>query len=218
MTRTTVPRTASFALTATLTLAACQRSPHEPAPGASPPSAAALPAAPAHATASATSPPGAASTLQWDDPPGWQRVPPASPMRRAQYRVPKISDDEHDAEVTVITFGPGQGGDTEANLERWYGQVTQPDGHPTREVATRRVLTAGPFRVTVTEASGRLNGSSMPGLPATPTIEHGRLLAAIVETPQGPWFFKMTGGDHTVAAARPAFEAMLHSVREAPVH
>ena len=53
----------------------------------------------------------------------------------------------------------------------------------------------------------------MPGVPPAPAFEHGRLLAAIVETPSGPWFFKMTGPDHTVASARDAFDAMIRSVR-----
>jgi hypothetical protein len=184
---------------AALALAACQRTPGEPARApepAHPPQA-----APSH------------GELVWDDPPGWQRVPPTSPMRRAQYRVPRAAGDTADAEVTVITFGPGQGGDVESNLERWYGQVTQPDGRPTREAAQRREMTVGPFHVTVAEAAGRMGGTAMPGMPPSPVLERGRLLAAIVETPHGPWFFKLTGPDATVAAARPAFEAMLRSLR-----
>ena len=84
----------------------------------------------------------------------------------------------------------------------------------TREIATRRTFTVGSMPVTETEATGRLGGSSMamPGMAPAPTFEHGRLLAAIVETPQGPWFFKMTGPDQTVANARAPFEAMLRSL------
>ena len=37
------------------------------------------------------------------------------------------------------------------------------------------------------------------------------LLGGIVETPQGPWFFKMTGPGATVTAARGAFEALIDS-------
>ncbi len=157
-----------------------------------------------------------ADDLAWTDPPGWQRVPPASAMRRAQFRIPAVGGDTGDAELAVFTFGQGQGGDIEANLQRWYGQVAQPDGRPTSAVATRRTFSAGALEVTLTEAPGRIGGGggpmAMPGAPAAPTFEHGRLLAAIVQTPQGPWFFKLTGGDATVTAARPAFEAMLRSM------
>jgi hypothetical protein len=40
-----------------------------------------------------------------------------------------------------------------------------------------------------------------------------RLLAAVVEGPGGPWFFKTTGPDETVAAARADFLAMLRAAR-----
>jgi hypothetical protein len=200
----------------------CQRSAAEPAtptpPAAATPAAAADPHAGLNLNRHAYGNPAAPSAeggLAWDDPAGWVRERPASPMRRAQYRIPRAAGEQHDGELTVITFGPGQGGDTESNLERWYGQVTQPDGRATREVATRREMNVGAFRVTIAEAAGRLGGGGMvmPGLPPAPAIERGRLLAAIVDTPHGPWFFKLTGPDQTVAGARPAFETMLRSLR-----
>jgi hypothetical protein len=218
----------TFAIAA---VSACQRSPGEPphtTAAPPPPSATATttpssaPAEPAHpwvpptGTANVQGAPDSPD-LVWDDPPGWERTRPASPMRRAQYRIPRVAGDTADAELLVITFGPGQGGDTESNLQRWYGQVTQPDGRETRAIATRRTLQAGSMNITLTEVTGRLGGSGgMPGMPQSPPIEHGRLLAAIVETPTAPWFFKITGPDATVAAARPAFESMLRSLHSAP--
>jgi hypothetical protein len=152
--------------------------------------------------------------LEWDDPPGWRREQPASPMRRAQYKVSKVGADPADAEVTVITFGGGQGGGNEANIQRWLGQLEQPDGRQTTDVAQRRSLTVAGMNVLVVEAPGRIRGGSMmPGMAAAPAFDRGRLLAAIVETPNGPWFFKLTGGDETVTAARTAFETMLRSIR-----
>jgi hypothetical protein len=155
-----------------------------------------------------------ATTLAWDDPAGWQREEPSSRMRRAQYRIPRAAGDSQDAELVVITFGPGQGGDVDSNLERWYGQVTQPDGRATREVAIRTNVSVNSLHVTVTEVAGRVaGGMAMPGAPPPPAFEHGRLLAAIVDTPSGPWFFKITGPDATVSAARPAFDAMLRTLQ-----
>lgn len=152
--------------------------------------------------------------LEWDDPPGWRREQPASAMRRAQYKVTKVGADAADAEVTVITFGGGQGGSNEANIQRWLGQLEQPDGRQTSDVAQRRSLTVAGMNVLIVEAPGRIRGGSMmPGMAAAPAFDRGRLLAAIVETPNGPWFFKLTGGDETVTAARAAFEAMLRSIR-----
>lgn len=159
--------------------------------------------------------PDAITQLEWDDPPGWRREQPSSPMRRAQYKITKRGSDPADAEMTVITFGGGMGGSNEANIQRWLGQVEQPDGRQTSEVAQRRSLTVQGMNVLIVEAPGRIRGggSMMPGAPSTPSFDRGRLLAAIVETPNGPWFFKLVGGDETVSAARTAFEAMLRSIR-----
>jgi hypothetical protein len=159
--------------------------------------------------------PDAITELEWDDPPGWRREQPSSAMRRAQYKVTKMGADPADAEMTVITFGGGMGGSNEANIQRWLGQLEQADGRPTTDVAQRRSLTVQGMNVLVVEAPGRIRGggSMMPGAPATPGFDRGRLLAAIVETPNGPWFFKLTGGDETVSSARAAFEAMLRSIR-----
>jgi hypothetical protein len=159
---------------------------------------------------------GAASTteLSWDDPPGWRREQPSSQMRRAQYKIPHAGADTADAELTVITFGGGMGGSNEANIARWLGQLEQPDGRQTTDVAQRRSMTAAGLNVLIVEAPGRIRGGmAMPGAPPPPAFDRGRLLAAIVETPNGPWFFKLTGGDETVAAARGAFEGMLRSLR-----
>jgi hypothetical protein len=156
----------------------------------------------------------AVTELAWDDPPGWRREQPSSAMRRAQYKIPHAGADATDAELTVITFGGGMGGDNEANIQRWLGQLEQPDGRPTSAVAQRRTLTVAGLTALVVEAPGRIRGGmAMPGAPPPAGFERGRLLAAIVQTPNGPWFFKLTGGDETVAGARAAFEGMLRSIR-----
>lgn len=204
-------------------LAACQRGPVEPphvtpTQEQTPPSTAAPSAVPANPGPATALPQGhppmaAAGGLQWDDPAGWTRVQPASPMRRAQLRIPRAEGDTADAELVVITFGPNQGGSVESNLARWYGQVQLADGGSTEAAATRETLTAGNMQVTVTEVAGRIAGSNMPGAPPGQSFEQGRLLAAIVESPQGPWFFKIIGPDRTVAAARASFLSMLRTMR-----
>lgn len=141
--------------------------------------------------------------LRWRDPAGWRSTPPSSSMRRAQYAIPGTAGD---AEMAVFFFGIGQGGDIEQNLQRWYGQFERTDAAPTR--ATRQVRS---MRATVTYASGRFNAGGMGGAAAGPRDDWA-LLGAIVETPQGPWFFKLTGPRATVTAARGAFEAMVDSM------
>lgn len=142
--------------------------------------------------------------LRWTDPPGWRSVRPASSMRRAQYAVPGAAGD---GELAVFYFGVGQGGDIDENLRRWHGQFERTDAPPTRESRT-----VGTMRVTITSATGRFNAGGMAAAPAGPRDDFA-LLGAIVETPQGPWFFKLTGPRATITAARPAFDALVASMR-----
>lgn len=142
--------------------------------------------------------------LRWTDPPGWRSVRPASSMRRAQYAVPGAGGD---GELAVFFFGVGQGGDIDENIRRWHGQFERTDAPPTRETRT-----VGTMRVTITAATGRFNAGGMTAAPAGPRDDYA-LLGAIVETPQGPWFFKLTGPRATITAARPAFDALVASMR-----
>ncbi len=183
--------------------------------GANPSTAPAMPGTPTGNTAQNTAenapPP---PDLVWDDPPGWRREQPSSGLRRAQYKVNRVGADTQDAEMTVITFGIGQGGGIEANVQRWLGQIEQPDGRQTSDLAQRRSLTTHGMSVTIVEAPGRIRMSNPMSPPGTvPTVfERGRLLAAIIEAPSGMWFFKLMGGDQTVQSVRGAFDNMLRSV------
>jgi len=138
----------------------------------------------------------------------WTRVPAASDMRAAQFRVPHAPGDADDGEVVLFFFGRGQGGDADANLARWYGQMEQPDGRPTRDAAVTTIRTIHGLRVTSTDVSGTYGGG-MAGGPPKPGM---RLLAAVVEGDGGPWFWKAVGPEATMAAAKPAFDALLGSL------
>ncbi len=199
--------TPSLARTLALALAlpACRgAAPEPPPPPRARPSAAALQMPAAHAPAE--------GTLRWTDPSSWRRGTPSSTMRRAQYVIPGASPNS-DGELTVFWFGAGQGGSIESNLTRWYGQFEQPDGRPSSAVATRESRTSHGLTVTVTRVEGRFAAGSMgmPGAAPTAPRDGYALLAAIVETPNGPWFFKMTGPRATVTSAGAAFDELVSS-------
>ncbi|MCC7542435.1 MAG: hypothetical protein IT379_39825, partial [Deltaproteobacteria bacterium] len=172
-------------------------SPHGSVTGTSPHGSAGPGAAPSGAPGEPT-----AGGVRWTVPDAFVSERPASSMRAAQYRVPRAQGDAHDAQITVFYFGPGQGGAVQDNIDRWVGQVQQPDGRPSSEVAQTDRRTVNGMPVTIVSVAGRLGGGGMPGMPPAPEIERGQLLGAIVEGPQGPVFFKMTGPAATVTAAR----------------
>ena len=158
-------------------------------------------------------PPGGAGTgaqgLRWIDPPGWVREMPSSGLRRAQFR---LRGPGGEAECVVFYFGPGQGGDAQANAERWVGQFAPSGGDsPTPRPATRKVTVNG-LAVLLVEASGTYVGG-MAGGPPGPALADFMLLGAIVGGPDANWFFKATGPRATLEQHRVAFERMIRSVK-----
>src|SRR5512144_355780 len=143
--------------------------------------------------------------LQLSLPAGWQQVPPSSQMRVAQAVIPGSGGA---AELAAFFFGPGQGGDIETNLSRWTGQMeVAPGTSPHREVIEQNGL-----RITWIDVQGTLKASQMGMGPST-AQPNSRLLGAVVEGDGGPWFFKLTGPDETLAPQRDAFLAMLRSTK-----
>jgi hypothetical protein len=143
--------------------------------------------------------------LRFTMPSSWRRVPPTSSMRAAQAVIPGPAGD---AELAVFFFGVGAGGSVEANLQRWMNQII-PDGGgaPQRETFESRGL-----RITWVDAHGLLKPGEMGMGPAAPQL-NTRLLGAVIEGEGGPWFFKATGPEATLAPQRDAFIAMLHSAQ-----
>jgi hypothetical protein len=152
-----------------------------------------------------------AAGLRFSHPGEWVRVPAPSDMRAAQFRVPKVAPDTEDAEAVLFFFGEGKGGGVQENVDRWYGQMTQPDGKPSKDAGVVTIKTVKNLKVTALDVPGTYKGMTAPGAPATPK-PGSRLLAAAVEGDGGPWFFRVVGPDATVRAAKPGFDAMLESV------
>ena len=197
---------------------ACRNAPEPPALPATPtPAHPSRVLPPGHATADPASPappPSAeAHELRWSDPVGWRRTQPSSSMRRAQYAVPGATPAD-DAEVAVFYFGVGQGGSVEDNIRRWQGQFASDPNAPAAAPPTTERTVHG-LRVHLTERFGRFAGMAMPNAPSPTGHDNWGMLGAIVETPQGPWFFKLTGPRATVEGARARFDDLVASF-EAP--
>lgn len=140
--------------------------------------------------------------FQFERPEGWQWIVPSSPMRKAQLSVP---GEPEAAEVTFFHFGAGQGGGVQANVDRWFGQFQNATNAQTSEAV-------GSTNVTFVKAAGTFL-SGMPGGPLTPK-ENYALRGAILESPGGDVYVKMTGPAGIVEKAQEAFSKM---VRDAAV-
>ena len=153
-----------------------------------------------------------AAGLRFHVPGDWTRVPAPSDMRAAQFRVPRTEGDAEDAELVLFYFGEGKGGSADQNLDRWTGQFTQPDGKPSKEAAVVVIRTVNGLKETSLDVAGAYQPAMMGGAGGE-TKSGWRLLAAVIEGPGGPWFWRLTGPDATVKAAKPQFEAMLTSLQ-----
>jgi len=126
----------------------------------------------------------------------------SSPMVKAKL---KREDKESGgiANLSFYFFGAGQGGSTEANIDRWKKQF---QGEP--KVETKSVK-YGDTKVTIIHATGTyLDGP--PFGQKTPR-EGYALLGAILEGKTAPVFLKMTGSGKAVDAAKKAFDKLVAS-------
>src|SRR4029453_17660735 len=121
--------------------------------------------------------------LKFDAPEGWVSKPPASAMRVAEFTLPKVAGDAEDAALTVYFFGANMGGNAQANIDRWIGQMSQPDGKPSMDVAkTGALVTKSGLKVTTVDVTGTYVAEVSPGAPERFNKPGFRLRAAVIET------------------------------------
>lgn len=151
------------------------------------------------------------SGLGFEAPAGWEPVSASSSMRLAQWELPG-SGDNAAAEVVVFYFGEGSGGSVEDNLERWFGQFEQPDGAATMERAQVDRFNVGPLHVTRADMNGTYVAPARPGASERQNLAGYRMIAAVVEGDDGPWFIRLLGPASTVGTWSASFDAFLESL------
>ena len=187
----------SLLITASVLCLACDRNDNASASQSS--------AAPAHSGAASS------GSLRFQAPFGWVEERPTSNMRAAQYLLPKAEGDPEDASLVVYYFGEGQGGPVQANLDRWIGQMVQPDGSSSKEKAKTETLTVNGMKATLLDVSGRYTAEMMPGGGERHDKSDYRMRAAVVETPKGAYFVKLVGPEKTVSRWDQPYMAFINS-------
>ncbi|MBL9123433.1 MAG: hypothetical protein JNG90_07350 [Planctomycetaceae bacterium] len=142
-------------------------------------------------------------------PAGFVRKQPRSQIVAYEFQAPPAEGDELPGRFTVMAAG----GSVEANLERWYGQFTQPDGGSTKDAAKVEELTVAGQKVVLADLSGTYDDKPAPMAPGVKR-ENYRMLGAIVATPDGNFYLKFYGPRKTVSAQREAFVEMVKSLKK----
>ena len=148
-------------------------------------------------------------------PAAWTRVQPKSGMGETEFAIPsegKAADGGPlpPGRMTVM----GAGGSVEANIERWYGQFSQPDGGSTKDKSSTKTLKVAGRDVTLVDIAGTYKdspGGPFAGGKAIDRPEY-RMLAAIVEGPDGSYFLKFYGPAATVEKHADGFRKMIEGM------
>jgi hypothetical protein len=143
-------------------------------------------------------------------PSDWLEKPSTSSMRTAQFQLPASGGGE--AEVIVYYFGESGAGNVQDNINRWLSQFKQPDGKPSSEVAKVEKGQVAGQEATIVSVSGRYVAPAMPGGEPSDKPDQS-LLAAIVPSPRGPYYFRLIGPQAAVSASAPRFREMLGSLK-----
>ena len=149
--------------------------------------------------------------LKYKVPEGWVSENPTSAMRIAQYKLPKVEGDPEDASLVLYYFGAQQGGAVQANIDRWIGQMQQPDGSSSKDKAKTENLTVNGLKVTTVDVTGTFTAEMMPGAGDHRNNTDYRLRAAVIETPKGNYFPKLVGPSKTIARWDQAFNEYVKS-------
>jgi len=179
-------------MTAFLILVSCSPDPVPPPPKAAPDSsttpdpALMIPNRPARPSV---------DLIKFEAPAGWTKEEPSSNMRKAQYKVPDKEKKGGDAQLAVFYFG-NRNDMLEANLQRWAQQMGAAD--PKTEVIQ------GKCKIHLVDLKGTYTGDNDKGAQ-----ENQRMLAAVVENHDGPWYFKIVGPAETVGPWREEIVTML---------
>lgn len=146
-----------------------------------------------------------AGGVRWKIPALWHGQPPRQ-MRVATYTIPAPSGGGGDAECAVFFFGTGQGGGVESNIQRWVDQF---ENAPSPKRTEKKV---NGIELTVVRLEGTFLDPSGPMMESQGKKEQYGLLGAIIQAPDGPVFFKVTGPSATVSATESDFNELLESI------
>jgi hypothetical protein len=113
--------------------------------------------------------------------------------------------------LVLYYFGERQGGTTQANIDRWIGQMQQPDGSTSKEKSKSETLTINGLKVTTIDVAGTYVAETAPGSGTFTNNPGYRLRAAVVETPKGSYYVKLIGPAKTITQWDQSFVAYLKS-------
>jgi hypothetical protein len=143
-------------------------------------------------------------------PDSWIVKRPGNPMISQEFAVHAAKGDPRDGRMTVSSAG----GSVAANVDRWAGQFSQPDGSKTADKMKVHKKTLAGREVTFVDISGTYQ-ESMGMMQAATDRPDYRMLAAIIPGDGASFFIKFYGPKKTVGEHEKEFHAMLDGLKAA---
>jgi hypothetical protein len=149
----------------------------------------------------------AGGKLQLKAPQTWTRKRPQTSIVEHEFAAPSAEGDSVEGRFTVMAAG----GSIEANIDRWIGQFSQPDGGSTKERAKIRKVKVAGEEVHLVDIAGTFRDQRGPVAPAVERPKY-RMLGAIIATDRGNYFLKFYGPERTIAENDAAFVSMVEGL------
>ncbi len=156
-----------------------------------------------------------AHPLRWKAPEAWKQLGGGRTFRKATYVLPRSAGDKYDGELAVWHFGQRVEGVVEANLRRWRNEFTDDNDQPIRDDRLAiEEFDVGTLHVRVYSLTGRYRMRDYGTESIAAPRDGYALRVAIVETPHGPWLFRVLGPAATLAENDDRLLAMLRSIEQ----
>jgi hypothetical protein len=137
-------------------------------------------------------------------------------MRKAQYERAPVEGDTEPSSVNVYYFGPESGGGVEANIQRWIGQITLPEGSEPAQAVQRSTFTVNGMPAHFVAVNGGYDSSMGRPMGGGGGAKAGyRLVGVVLAGPEGNVFFKLTGPESTARAMETDLMTMIRSAHQA---
>ncbi len=146
-------------------------------------------------------------------PAAWKEEEPSNRMRFGQFRLPKKGDDKYDAELVIFK---GLGGSAKANVDRWKGLFTPPEGKTIDDVAKVVEIKIGGHDATYLDVRGTYLMKTRPFDPNDRGEKRPdyRLLAIHFEGPKDVYHIRLVGPAKTVEAYKKGFDEWIKGFKK----
>lgn len=146
-------------------------------------------------------------------PASWKAERPSNRLRLAQFRLPKVDGDKHDAELVIFR---GITGSAKANLQRWKEMFAPPAGKKIDDVATVERTKVGDDDAAYLDVHGTYLYKERPFDPRSRVERRPdyRLLGLQIEGKDHPYHVRLVGPAKTVAHYKKGFDAWLKGFKK----